>query len=55
MLTPRLATKSVNLDFVTQPLQSLQISLNIFAIYQKKSSDRDKRAGQGGRCKVEII
>lgn len=36
MLTPRLTTKLMNLNFVTQPLKSLQITLNVPAIYQKK-------------------
>lgn len=41
MLTPRLTIKLImNLNFVTQPLQSSQITLNVFFQFiKKKSSD----------------
>lgn len=36
MLTPRLTIKLMNLNIITQLLQSSQITLNVSSIYQKK-------------------
>lgn len=41
MLTPRLTIKLMNLNIITQLLQSSQITLNVSSIYQKKKKSSD--------------